>query len=78
MDHRKIPLCSSIQNNATIDQQKIRANQEADMNTAAAEIIRNGKAVMGMELGSTRIKAVLTGPDGTPLASGGPMTGKTV
>lgn len=41
------------------------------MNTAAAEIIRNGKAVMGMELGSTRIKAVLTGPDGTPLASGG-------
>ena len=35
------------------------------------EIISDGKAVMGMELGSTRIKAVLTAPDGSPLASGG-------
>ncbi len=37
----------------------------------AANIIESGKAVMGMELGSTRIKAVLIGPDNSPLASGG-------
>ncbi|MCK5737475.1 MAG: hypothetical protein KAH21_13405, partial [Spirochaetaceae bacterium] len=36
----------------------------------AAEIISLGKAVLGMELGSTRIKAVLIGPDNSPLASG--------
>ena len=36
-----------------------------------AEIIESGQAVLGLELGSTRIKAVLIGPDKTPLASGG-------
>jgi sugar (pentulose or hexulose) kinase len=36
-----------------------------------ANIIENGSAILGMELGSTRIKAVLIDPDGAPLASGG-------
>ena len=35
------------------------------------EVIRNGQAVIGIELGSTRIKAVLIGPDNLPVASGG-------
>ena len=30
-----------------------------------AEVIRSGKAVLGMEFGSTRIKAVLVDPDGS-------------
>ena len=34
------------------------------------EIITSGQAVLGIELGSTRIKAVLIGPDHTPIASG--------
>jgi len=34
------------------------------------EWIEKGQAVLGFELGSTRIKAVLTAPDSTPLASG--------
>lgn len=34
------------------------------------EIIASGQAVLGMELGSTRIKAVLTAPVGTLLAQG--------
>lgn len=34
------------------------------------ELLRDGKAIIGFELGSTRIKATLIGPDGTPLASG--------
>ncbi len=36
-----------------------------------AGMIRNGQAVVGIEMGSTRIKAVLIGPDNSPLASGG-------
>ena len=35
-----------------------------------AEAIREGRTSLGIELGSTRIKAVLTGPDHTPVASG--------
>ena len=38
--------------------------------TGAAGIIESGKAILGMELGSTRIKAVLIGPDNSSLASG--------
>ena len=38
--------------------------------TSAAETIRSGGAVLGIELGSTRIKALLIAPDTTPLASG--------
>ncbi len=37
---------------------------------SASELIASGKAVVGMELGSTRIKAVLVGPDSRPLAAG--------
>ncbi len=34
-------------------------------------LIEDGKAYLGIELGSTRIKAVLVGPDCVPIASGG-------
>lgn len=34
------------------------------------ELIAQGAAVLGFELGSTRIKATLIAPDGTPLAAG--------
>lgn len=33
-------------------------------------VIQNGKAVLGIELGSTRIKSVLIGKDNVPIASG--------
>ncbi len=36
----------------------------------ASQAIRDGKTVLGIELGSTRIKAVLVGPDHSPIASG--------
>ena len=36
----------------------------------AAALIRNGEAFLGIELGSTRIKAALVAGDGRPLASG--------
>lgn len=36
-----------------------------------AQIIENGEAVLGIELGSTRIKAVLIDTDNAPIASGG-------
>ncbi len=39
-------------------------------NVKIAELIRNGEAVLGMEFGSTRIKAVLIDAAGNPLASG--------
>ncbi len=35
-----------------------------------AEIIQSGQAILGIELGSTRIKAVLIGPDNRPSAAG--------
>lgn len=35
-----------------------------------ADLIADGTAVLGFELGSTRIKACLVGPDGTALATG--------
>ncbi len=34
------------------------------------ETIQNGSAILGLELGSTRIKASLVGPDSKPLAAG--------
>lgn len=37
---------------------------------SVAELIQSGKAVLGIEFGSTRIKASLIAPDTTPLASG--------
>ncbi len=36
----------------------------------AADLIRAGEAILGIEFGSTRIKASLIAPDTTPLASG--------
>ena len=39
-------------------------------NGNARELIESGQAVLGCELGSTRIKAVLASPDGRPLAAG--------
>lgn len=36
----------------------------------AKELIASGKAVLGIEFGSTRIKAVLVGEDNSPIASG--------
>ena len=36
----------------------------------AATLIASGGAILGIELGSTRIKAALIAPDTTPLASG--------
>lgn len=41
------------------------------MDKNAIQLIESGQAVMGLELGSTRIKAVLIGGDKTVLASGG-------
>ena len=39
--------------------------------TGIAHMITDGEAILGIELGSTRIKAVLIAPDSTPIASGG-------
>jgi len=36
----------------------------------AREVLASGRATLGIELGSTRIKACLVGPDGSPLAAG--------
>lgn len=38
--------------------------------TAVKEMIVGGRAVLGIEFGSTRIKAVLIGPDNVPVAAG--------
>lgn len=38
---------------------------------AARTAIAEGRTALGIEFGSTRIKAVLTGPDNAPLATGG-------
>ena len=44
----------------------------SNVNAAAAKtLIEEGKTALGLEFGSTRIKAVLIAPDGTVLASGG-------
>ena len=40
------------------------------MNQQQAELIQSGGAMLGIEFGSTRIKASLIAPDTTPLASG--------
>jgi len=41
------------------------------IDTAAADAITRGTTALGIEFGSTRIKAVLIGPDHQPLATGG-------
>ena len=40
------------------------------MTESSASLLRDGKAVLGLELGSTRIKAVLIDNDHKPLAIG--------
>ena len=40
------------------------------METDAKTIIESGKAILGIEFGSTRIKAVLTDPESKPIAQG--------
>ena len=42
-----------------------------DARPDARTVIDEGRASLGIELGSTRIKAVLVDPDGTVLATGG-------
>ena len=39
------------------------------MSATVKEAIEQGKTYLGIELGSTRIKAVLIGEDGAPVAS---------
>ena len=41
------------------------------MQQSIREHIAAGRACLGIELGSTRIKAVLIGPDHAPVAAGG-------
>ena len=43
----------------------------ADPKDLAADAIVEGRTALGIELGSTRIKAVLIGPDQQPIATGG-------
>ena len=38
--------------------------------TAIGKLIEEGKGILGIEFGSTRIKAVLIGEDHAPIASG--------
>lgn len=40
------------------------------MNSNISEFIKLGKAILGIEFGSTRIKAILIGEDNSPIASG--------
>ncbi len=47
------------------------SNDAAATQTSTAAIIEQGRTALGIELGSTRIKAVLIGPDHEPLAVGG-------
>ena len=40
------------------------------MDTNTKSIIESGKAILGIEFGSTRIKAVLIDPENKPIAQG--------
>ncbi|MBN9325567.1 MAG: ATPase, partial [Cellulomonas sp.] len=40
------------------------------MTSASREAVTSGRTSLGIELGSTRIKACLIGPDHTPIANG--------
>ena len=48
------------------------------MDMTAAEIVRNGEAFLGIELGSTRIKAVLSDAKGNVIAQGSDACGRAV
>ena len=54
----------------TVGKRCVRNEEEAVMVIDAANTIASGKAVLGIEFGSTRIKATLIGEDFTPIASG--------
>ena len=54
----------------------IKAKGENTMNETAKEAIKEGKAVLGIEFGSTRIKAVLVDVSHAPIAMG-TTTGRT-
>ncbi len=49
---------------------KIGSGKAEDMAMDRKEMIINGRTALGIELGSTRIKAVLIGEDHSPIASG--------
>jgi sugar (pentulose or hexulose) kinase len=49
---------------------QIDSNKIWEMNMDTQKVIESGKTVLGVELGSTRIKAVLIGEDHVPIASG--------
>ena len=57
---------------AALDYMMPRATLRAvsDQPADPGETIRSGQAILGIELGSTRIKAALIAPDTTPLAAG--------
>ena len=46
------------------------AGPETDVTSASREAVTSGRTSLGIELGSTRIKACLIGPDHTPIANG--------
>jgi hypothetical protein len=54
---------------AEADENSLGSHQAVSAGVRA--LIRQGKAVLGIELGSTRIKACLIGPDSAPIAAGG-------
>src|SRR6476620_2130044 len=50
---------------------RVFANRRSrEMTASARGAIEDGRTALGIELGSTRIKAVLTGPDHAPIAVG--------
>src|SRR6478609_4957118 len=51
-------------------QDDARVTGASDVTSDAAGAIAAGRTALGIELGSTRIKAVLIGPDHAPLAVG--------
>ena len=55
---------------AIIDREIPEENKMADDKKRIASDIESGNAVLGIEFGSTRIKAVVIDEKGTPLASG--------
>ena len=48
------------------------------MKSDAKSTIETGKAILGIELGSTRIKAVLIDQENKPIAQGSPYLGESV
>lgn len=53
-----------------MEQKESIQNDQSNQNKQIKEMIISGKTALGIEFGSTRIKAVLTGEDNSPIASG--------